>query len=230
MRASAVFLAVAGSCATPSRGPATSAPRASAADGPTVPLPFALLPSGANGTAAQDEEEDEDLEEQCAIRRAARRSVRSVDVLARCGSKGHPPSTSGRVVGLAVAQATGDPVFEATVVIESAALPGPMAEITDEAGCFVLDDLPPGAYELSFYDGDILRTRARVQVGGGRTSPVHVAFNTGVPTRDPCDRYHWQRPPRPLDAPGDFGPPRGMPPERNPWRPLPQERPPPGSW
>jgi hypothetical protein len=81
-------------------------------------------------------------------------------------------ATSGAVAGVVQDGWSCDRIAGATIVATSAALPGSASAISDEAGQFVLRDLPPGTYRVVFYYGDEQSQLDGVVVGAGKVAEV----------------------------------------------------------
>jgi hypothetical protein len=91
-------------------------------------------------------------------------------------------STSGAVRGVIRDSATNDVVIGATVVITGPALQGQQAEITDENGSYVIQNLPPGTYVLTVFYNDAQFDRPNVLIQVGKQVVVNVTINTAEAT------------------------------------------------
>lgn len=87
------------------------------------------------------------------------------------------------VPGLAVGAIAGAVVDEhcerlagATVLVRTGASPRGAVDITDEAGRFVIRDLPPGRYVLSVYYLDMTLDRGGVDVRAGEVEHVQLSM------------------------------------------------------
>ena len=84
--------------------------------------------------------------------------------------------TTGSVRGVVKVRGTGEPLIGATVVAVARSLNGSRAAITDSAGRFTLDALPPGTYYLSFYFVDGVVTRRRISIRADTCRAIDVEF------------------------------------------------------
>jgi hypothetical protein len=87
-------------------------------------------------------------------------------------------NTAGAVRGVIKDKATGDAVIGATVVISGPALQGQQAEITDENGVYVINNLPPGTYVLTVFYNEAQFDRPNVLIQVGKQVVVNVSINT----------------------------------------------------
>jgi hypothetical protein len=87
-------------------------------------------------------------------------------------------STTGAVRGVIRDRATNEVVIGATVVISGPALQGQQAEITDENGRYVIQNLPPGTYVLTVFYNDAQFDRPNVLIQVGKQAVVNVGINT----------------------------------------------------
>jgi outer membrane receptor protein involved in Fe transport len=87
-------------------------------------------------------------------------------------------STAGAVRGVIKDKATGDAVIGATVVISGPALQGQQAEITDENGQYVINNLPPGTYVITVFYNEAQFDRPNVLIQVGKQVVVNVSINT----------------------------------------------------
>ena len=87
-------------------------------------------------------------------------------------------STTGAVRGVVKDKATGEAVIGATVVISGPALQGQQAEITDENGQYVVQNLPPGTYVVTVFYNDAQFDRPNVLIQVGKQVVVNVSINT----------------------------------------------------
>jgi hypothetical protein len=88
-------------------------------------------------------------------------------------------SPRGAIQGVARDKRTGRPISDVTVVAMSPE--GPLTELTDASGKFLLADLPAGTHELTFYYGEIRTPAARVTVEAGRATPVSISLDLRQP-------------------------------------------------
>jgi hypothetical protein len=93
-------------------------------------------------------------------------------------------STTGAVRGRIVDKASKEPVIGATVVVQSPALQGQQAEITDENGGFTIANLPPGAYTMTVFYNEAQFTRPNVIIELGKQAFVSVPIDTSVQTSE----------------------------------------------
>ena len=106
-------------------------------------------------------------------------------------------ATTGAIQGAVTDSKTGEKLAGVTVVVTSPSLSGPQTAITDEAGFYKINELPPGSYLVTFYYLDVTVERAGITVGVNKTTPVFQKLNTNssggevikiqdsVPTIDP---------------------------------------------
>jgi outer membrane receptor protein involved in Fe transport len=89
----------------------------------------------------------------------------------------HAQASTGAVQGRVLEKGTGKPMEGVTVVATSPALQGTQAEITDETGFYLIQNLPPGIYEIAFYYGNaqVHQPNVRVQIGG--TTPINLKLD-----------------------------------------------------
>ena len=123
------------------------------------------------------------------------------------------PAQPGRAEGCVSDADSGKKLAGVTVVATSPALQGTAAELTDDVGCYTIVDLPPGRYELTFYEGPRTVRRKDIQVRPGGTTPVHARM--GAPDAETAP---WIDVSSTKGDPMLWIPPRGMDPRRNPWR------------
>jgi hypothetical protein len=91
-------------------------------------------------------------------------------------------STSGSVRGIVKEKKTGEPLIAATVVATSSALQGEQVVITDEAGTYFLDNLPPGTYTLTVFYNDAKFSRGNVLIQLGKQAVVNIPIDTSEAT------------------------------------------------
>jgi outer membrane receptor protein involved in Fe transport len=91
--------------------------------------------------------------------------------------KAHAQASTGAVQGRVLEKGTGKPMEGVTVVATSPALQGTQAEITDETGFYLIQNLPPGIYEIAFYYGNaqVHQPNVRVMIGG--TTPINLKLD-----------------------------------------------------
>src|SRR5688572_17910073 len=89
-------------------------------------------------------------------------------------------ATTAVIRGTVVDQATGEPVPGATIVATSPALAGEQVVISDEAGTYVISNLPPGTYALTVYYSDLVLERGNVIAAAGKTAVVNLKVNTSA--------------------------------------------------
>src|SRR5688500_12049799 len=87
-------------------------------------------------------------------------------------------STTGSVRGVVKDKATGEAVIGATVVISGPALQGQQAEITDENGQYVINNLPPGTFVITVFYNEAQFDRPNVLIQVGKQVVVNVSINT----------------------------------------------------
>lgn len=92
------------------------------------------------------------------------------------GPKAYPvvkPSMGhGAIVGIVRDAKTCEPLAGATVVAEAPTLTGEQAVISDEAGVFMIVELPAGRYQLSYYYADRHEQQRGVTVNADATTRV----------------------------------------------------------
>jgi hypothetical protein len=89
-------------------------------------------------------------------------------------------AATGTIRGTVVDRSTGEPAPGATIVATSPGLAGEQVVISDEAGAYVISNLPPGTYELTVYYGDLTVKRGGVVVVAGATAMVALKVDTSA--------------------------------------------------
>jgi hypothetical protein len=87
-------------------------------------------------------------------------------------------STTGALRGTIKDKGTGEALIGATVVATSTALQGEQVVITDEAGLYFIDNLPPGTYTLTVFYNDAKFSRGNVLIQLGKQAVVNVPVDT----------------------------------------------------
>src|SRR5256885_1755384 len=80
----------------------------------------------------------------------------------------HAAGTSGNIEGRVTDQATGKPMPGITVTVKGPSLQGEQTEFTDSNGHYIITELPPGEYIVTFYYSTVRVERPGVQVGADR--------------------------------------------------------------
>ncbi len=91
------------------------------------------------------------------------------------------PAGRGAVQGRVRDEESGEDLAGVTVVLTSPAMEGAQTAITDEHGFFVVANLPPGSYLVTFYYAEITVERSDVQVAAASATPVFEQLSTTTP-------------------------------------------------
>jgi carboxypeptidase family protein len=83
-----------------------------------------------------------------------------------------PPFGRGAIVGIVRDVKKCEPLAGATIVAEAPTLGGERAVISDEAGVFILSELPAGRYRLTYYYSDRQELQPGVAVRADETTRV----------------------------------------------------------
>jgi tetratricopeptide (TPR) repeat protein len=83
---------------------------------------------------------------------------------------------SSSITGVVTDRQTGGPLAGVTVVATSPSLQGTPAAITDEAGRYLIPNLPPGSYRVTFYYTDLTVERT-LRLGSG-AARLHLTLDT----------------------------------------------------
>ena len=134
-----------------------------------------------------------------------------------CLSRVSANSGWGQIVGFVRDDANGSPLAGVKVSASSASLPRIVETATDDSGCYAITRLPPGSYEVTLRFADLLLRRGGVRVDAAASAPVHARFNTGVAPGSSCTETITIGVGSTKGDHPDVQP-RGMDPERNPWR------------
>ncbi len=92
----------------------------------------------------------------------------------------HAQAQTGAVQGRVLDSATGQPLEGVTVVATSPALQGTQAEVTDDTGFYLIQNLPPGYYEIAFYYGEAQVHQPGVRVLIGGTTPINLKLDSST--------------------------------------------------
>jgi hypothetical protein len=108
-----------------------------------------------------------------------------------------PDATSGALKGAVTDSKTGEKLAGVTVIATSPRTKTTMTGITDEAGAFSIDGLPPGKYVVTYYYADRTVERSGIDVRAKRTTPIYqkidgssiggevIAISDSTPTVEP---------------------------------------------
>jgi hypothetical protein len=87
--------------------------------------------------------------------------------------------TTGAIQGTVKDGANGEKLAGVTVIVTSPSLSQTQTSITDENGYYVVNQLPPGDYLVTFYYADLTVERSGIHVGIGKVTPVYQTLDTG---------------------------------------------------
>lgn len=89
-----------------------------------------------------------------------------------------PSAGTGAIQGTVTDRETGENLAGVTVVATSPALNGTQSAITGGDGTYLISELPPGDYTVTYYYSDITVLMQSQQVVAGKTTPVYASINT----------------------------------------------------
>ena len=82
-------------------------------------------------------------------------------------------STTGAIGGVVTDASSGDALAGVTVVATSPALQGSQAAVADSSGRYLVTNLPPGTYLVTFYYSDVTKQRGGIEVPLGQVVQVN---------------------------------------------------------
>ncbi len=88
------------------------------------------------------------------------------------------PAAGSAVLHGVVRDQNGEPLVGATVVATSPVLHGTQAVISDEAGAWAIENLPPGTYEVTVYYSEVTLNRTGVIAVAGKRTQVMLKIDT----------------------------------------------------
>jgi hypothetical protein len=121
--------------------------------------------------------------------------------VAEVGAQQERPAGGGAVQGVVREKASLGGLADVTVVATSPALEGSASELTDATGQYLIDELPPGTYEVVFYYGELKARQTHVTVGEGKVTPLNLKLDTTAEPGTVVDIT-----PKAPTIDGDFGP------------------------